>query len=54
MRSDEGRERRREDRKREENIREKMRGEALTSEMLSGLVADMSASVLIDRASRLL
>lgn len=43
-------ERRREDRKGEENIREKMRGETLTSEMLSGLVADMTASVPIDRA----
>lgn len=34
----------------EENIRVKMRGETLTSEMLSGLVADMTASVPIDRA----
>lgn len=42
--------RRREDRKGEENIREKTRGETLTSEMLSGLVADMTASVPIDRA----
>lgn len=43
-------ERRREDRKGEENVREKTRGETLTSEMLSGLVADMTASVHIDRA----
>ncbi len=43
-------ERRGEDRKGEENIREKMRGETLTSEMLSGLVADMTASVPIDGA----
>lgn len=45
-----GNEKGREDRKGEENIREKMRGETLTSEMLSGLAADMTASVLIDRA----
>lgn len=42
--------RRREDRKGEENITEKMKGETLTSEMLSGLIADMTASVPIDRA----
>lgn len=34
----------------DENITEKMRGETLTSVMLSGLVADMTASVPIDRA----
>lgn len=45
-----GNEKGREDRKGEENIREKMRGETLTSEMLSGRAADMTASVLIDRA----
>lgn len=45
-----GNERRGEDRKGEENIRENMRGETLTSEMLSGPVADMTASVPIDRA----
>lgn len=36
--------------KREENIRQRMRGETLTSEMLSALVADMTASVPVDRA----
>lgn len=34
----------------EENITKKMRGETLTSVMLSGPVADMTASVFIDRA----
>lgn len=41
---------RRQDRKGEENIRPKMRGETLTSEMLSGLTADMTAPVPVDRA----
>lgn len=36
--------------KREEDIRRRMRGETLTSEMLSALAADMTASVPIDRA----
>lgn len=41
---------RREDRKGEENIRRITQGETLTSEMLSGLTADMTAPVPIDGA----
>lgn len=41
---------RREDRKGEENIRRITKGETLTSEMLSGLIADMTAPVPIDGA----
>lgn len=36
--------------RRREHQREKMRGETVTCEMLSGLVADMTALVPIDRA----